>query len=81
MNGSKSSRTPKKMGQEHHGYPECTSKCFKSSDGSGTPREPGREVVLVNGADFSLGSSARKFRHLQHAMANGGLDLCQFDSS
>ena len=48
-----------------------------------TPREPGREVVLVNGADFSLGSSARKLQkgHLQHAMANGGLDLCQFDSS
>ena len=50
---------------------------------SSTPREPGREVVLVNGADFSLGSSARKLQkgHLQHAMANGGLDLCQFDSS
>lgn len=62
-----------KNGPRAHGYP----------DGSGTPREPRREVVLVNGADFSLGSSARKLQkgHLQHAMANGGLDLCQFDSS
>lgn len=43
-----------KNGPRAHGYP----------DGSGTPREPGREVVLVNGADFSLGSSARKFRKI-----------------
>ena len=45
------------MGQEHMDIQNALRNVSNKSDGS-VLRDPGREVVLVNGADFSLGYSA-----------------------
>ena len=45
------------LGQEHMDIQNALRNVSNKSDGS-VLRDPGREVVLVNGADFSLGYSA-----------------------